>query len=194
MILWFISVLVLARTGLVFAADRVHGLDVTLSHFMSLTGVERRGSFLSSDWCRQSHQALSVLGEFRSKLFFSCTLHHQYCCCYCSSNCSYLSPCSLSFVTPLLLSNPPAEGGKSEAVSKWLTTLWWLENLSGTTKLGSSIPQSQQSLGKYSMISPRMSSLINKIGMCSDDVLYLNSLILLFSNIISFLDDVNLVM
>lgn len=109
-------------------------------------------------------------------------------------NCSYLSPCSLSFVTPLLLSNPPAEGGKSEAVSKWLTTLWWLENLSGTTKLGSSIPQSQQSLGKYSMISPRMSSLINKIGMCSDDVLYLNSLILLFSNIISFLDDVNLVM
>lgn len=84
-ILWFISVLVLARTGLVFAPDRVHGLDVTLSHLMSLTGVERRGSFLSSDWCRQSHQALSVLGEFRSKLFFSCTLHHQYCCCYCSS-------------------------------------------------------------------------------------------------------------
>lgn len=61
LILWFICVLVLARTGLIFAARRVHGLDVILSHLTSLSGVERRGSLWLSGPGRGSHRVLSVV-------------------------------------------------------------------------------------------------------------------------------------
>lgn len=69
MILWFICVLVLARTGFIFAAARrVHGLDIILSHLTSLSGAERSGSLWLSGPGRGSHRVLSGVGGISNNI------------------------------------------------------------------------------------------------------------------------------
>lgn len=92
-ILWFICVLALARTGFTFAAARVHGLDVIVSHLTSLSGVERRGSFWSSEPAGGAiHQCCQLLEGFGVNCSFLVSFIIHTVAVTVLVNCSYLNP------------------------------------------------------------------------------------------------------